>query len=234
MSLFPAASITAAAGGVLAGGLHAISGPDHLAAVLPRCIGKRWWVSSRIGALWAFGHGISAGLLGLFAFFVKGRLSRGAGATAMVQSLASWAEVAVGASLIAIGALGIKEAREWKSDEADLELSPSKGVSAPKGGGNRAVLFNGLLHGFSWDGTPSLAPALALPTVGGVLVFLTAYCAGTILAMSTATTLIGEGSLRIGESLDRPDLPKKMSLFSSGLAFLVGCIWMAKALPGLL
>ena len=47
-------------------------GPDHLAAVLPRCIGKRWWIASRIGAMWALGHGVSASLLGLFAFFLKG------------------------------------------------------------------------------------------------------------------------------------------------------------------
>jgi len=29
-------------GGVFAGGLHSITGPDHLAALLPICIGKRW------------------------------------------------------------------------------------------------------------------------------------------------------------------------------------------------
>ena len=99
--LLPPGSMSTIAGGALAGGLHAVagiarneaepnhllqrqcndlflvpmsfeSGPDHLAAVLPRCFGKRWWDSSRIGAIWAFGHGISASLLGLFAFYVKG------------------------------------------------------------------------------------------------------------------------------------------------------------------
>jgi len=29
-------------GGVFAGGLHSVTGPDHLAALLPICIGKRW------------------------------------------------------------------------------------------------------------------------------------------------------------------------------------------------
>ena len=29
-------------GGILAGGLHAVSGPDHLAALLPRIMGKTW------------------------------------------------------------------------------------------------------------------------------------------------------------------------------------------------
>jgi len=64
-------------------------------------------------------------------------------------------------------------------------------------------VLNGILHGFSWDGTPSLAPALALPNLPAVLVFLFAYCGGTVLAMSAVTALIGEGSLRVGEKLDR-------------------------------
>eukprot|EP00952_Eustigmatos_sp_NYUAD-ZCMA_P010120 41705-Eustigmatos_ZCMA.PRE.1 len=31
---------------------------------------------------------------------------------------------------------------------------------------SRTVFFNGLLHGFSWDGTPTLAPALAFTNWG--------------------------------------------------------------------
>lgn len=117
------ATATALVGGSLAGGLHAISGPDHLAAVLPRCIGQRWWRASRVGALWAFGHGLSASVLGLLGFFLKDHLSRSAGSAVIMRSLASWAEVAVGGSLIAIGALGIKEARSWSPDEASHSLS---------------------------------------------------------------------------------------------------------------
>jgi hypothetical protein len=143
-----------------------------------------------------------------------------------VKSLSSWAEFAVGGSLIAIGALGIKEARNWKAEDEAMELAPSEVIfvaelrtgsptnaihtqssqqanSTPRSGGKRAIVLNGILHGFSWDGTPSLAPALALPSLGAVLVFLFAYCGGTVLAMSAVTTIIGEGSLRVGEKLDR-------------------------------
>lgn len=73
--ILPAATATAILAGSLGGSLHAISGPDHLAAVLPRCIGKRWWVSSRVGALWAVGHGVSASIIGLIAFLLKGNRS---------------------------------------------------------------------------------------------------------------------------------------------------------------
>jgi F420-0:gamma-glutamyl ligase len=34
-----------------------------------------------------------------------------------MKSLASWTEVAVGVSLIAIGVLGIKEAQAWQAEE---------------------------------------------------------------------------------------------------------------------
>ena len=32
------------------------TGPDHLAALLPRCIGKRWYQAMRIGAVWGLGR----------------------------------------------------------------------------------------------------------------------------------------------------------------------------------
>lgn len=54
-----------APGGVLAGGLHAVSGPDHLAALLPRIMGQKWHKSMRIGATWGLGHGFSATVIGL-------------------------------------------------------------------------------------------------------------------------------------------------------------------------
>lgn len=228
------AAFTAVVGGALSGGLHAVSGPDHLAAVLPSCIGKRWWVSSRVGALWALGHSISSFLLGILAFYLKGRLSQGAGTTILVKSFASWAELAVGGSLIAIGVLGIREARGFEVEEKPMELAPSEATSAPRRGGKRAIVLNGILHGFSWDGTPSLAPALALPSLGAVLLFLFAYCGGTMVAMSTVTTIIGEGSLRVGEKLDQPDLPQKLAFFSSGIALAVGLFWSARALPSIL
>ena len=59
------AAFSTVGGGLLAGGLHAISGPDHLAALLPRIMGKKWHSSMRIGATWGLGHGFSATVIGL-------------------------------------------------------------------------------------------------------------------------------------------------------------------------
>lgn len=113
-------------------------------------------------------------------------------------------------------------------------MTPSEEPHTTRPGAKRAILLNGILHGFSWDGTPSLAPALALPSLAAVVLFLLSYAIGTMVAMSTVTTVIGEGSLRVGETLDRPDLPQKLSLVSSGLAAVVGLVWTARALPSAL
>lgn len=49
------------------------------------------------------------------------------------------------------------------------------------------------------------------------------------VAMSATTTLIGEGSVRVGEALDKPDIPRKLSVVSSVVAIAIGAVWLAKA-----
>mmetsp|Transcript_18178 Transcript_18178/g.26908 ORF Transcript_18178/g.26908 Transcript_18178/m.26908 type:complete len:299 (-) Transcript_18178:5-901(-) len=207
-------------GGVVAGGLHAIAGPDHLAAILPKCMGQRWYRACRVGALWGMGHGISATIMGVAAFFAKNRL-KSMGHLLHGANMAL--DICVGASLILIGIMGIKEARDFEVPARSLSAaaSPTTGKSKAK----RAVIFNGLLHGFSWDGAPSLAPALAVATWAENLAFLLAYGVGTIAAMTIVTTAIGEGTQRAGEMLDRPDIPQKLAYFSSMFAVLIGSIW---------
>jgi hypothetical protein len=43
--------LAAGVGGTLAGGLHALTGPDHVACVLPICVGRRWWSAVRLASL---------------------------------------------------------------------------------------------------------------------------------------------------------------------------------------
>lgn len=220
-------------GGVLGGALHAIAGPDHLAALLPRCIGQRWYKAGRIGILWGMGHGISVTILGVLGYALKSQFQRAPGAKAVLSGASHFMEFAVGLSLIFIGAMGLREAKEWGKEMESLPahslsaaVSPTESTSTR----NRAVVFNGLLHGFSWDGAPSLAPALAVATWGGNLAFLSAYAAGTVAVMAIATSFIGEGTRRAGEIFNRPDLPQKLSFFTSILAIAIGVIWCGLAL----
>ena len=239
-------------GGVFAGSLHAIAGPDHLAALIPRCCGLPWYRAVRVGAVWGLGHGVSATILGMAGFlFKKGVVVFGMGGTNganfdVLHHAGSFMELAIGVSLIVIGLLGIKEAREWDSSDVDAiacEVNEGEGsnstAAAPYSSAamavnpnpaKRAVLFNGILHGFSWDGAPSLAPAVAISTWRGSLTFLLSYALGTMGAMALATTVIGEGTRRAAGKLDRPDLPRDLSLFSSFLALVVGVVWCGLAL----
>ncbi|CAM9281176.1 unnamed protein product [Scytosiphon promiscuus] len=50
-----------------------------------------------------------------------------------------------------------------------------------------------------------------------------------MVAMSATTTLIGEGSVRVGKALDQPDIPRKLSIVSSMVAITIGAVWLAKA-----
>jgi len=217
-------------GGVLGGALHAIAGPDHLAALLPRCCGQRWYKAGRIGLLWGIGHGVSVTILGVLGFALKSQFQKAPGTKVVLHGVSQLMEAAVGLSLIVIGAMGLREAREWGEEMESLPAHSLSAAVSPNetsqiNNRNRAVLFNGLLHGFSWDGAPSLAPALAVANWGGNLAFLSAYAAGTVAMMVVATSLIGEGTRRAGEIFNRPDLPQKLSFVSSLIAIVIGAIW---------
>ena len=214
---------------------HSQTGPDHLAALLPRCCGQRWYKAGRVGALWGLGHGVSATLLGVLAFALKNTAFRRNSSMRAAFSTASHVtEIAVGLSLILIGVLGIREARAWVEEE---EAVPAKSLSAAANNDTTvaglagkpekisAVVFNGLLHGFSWDGAPSLAPAIAVATWSGNLAFLSAYAVGTMTTMAIVTTLVGEGTRRAGQIFQRPDIPQKLSFASSILAIVIGVVW---------
>lgn len=231
-SSFSALTATAT-GGVFSGSLHAIAGPDHLAALIPRCCGLPWYRAARVGALWGLGHGMSATLLGMAGYLFK----RGVSLTSftagndfdLLNHAGGLMELAIGISLIVTGLLGIKEAREWKSPNGIAKplssaASPESMAMNPYQPAKR-VLFNGLLHGFSWDGAPSLAPAVAIATLRGSLTFLISYALGTMAMMTLATSLIGEGTRRAAGKLDRPDLPRDLSVGSSLMAMIVGLVW---------
>lgn len=55
--------VSAIVAGALAGSLHAVTGPDHLAALLPMCMGRRWYRSMNVGGQWGLGHGVGASLM---------------------------------------------------------------------------------------------------------------------------------------------------------------------------
>jgi hypothetical protein len=221
-----------------------------LAALIAPSVGKSGFTGLRIGAIWGVGHGISAMILGLSAFFLKGQFT---GKFAFVEKMASAADSVVGISILFIGLMGIKESLEQEHGQDDA-TAVSSSLFAGVDGGNvafsptgagaggaagvqttsrgrtyRAILANGMLHGFSWDGAPSLAPALAMSSLRGAVMFLLSYSVGTIITMSIAAGTVGELSTRVGQASRNPDLPRKLSLISSIAAVIIGLYLIAKA-----
>lgn len=131
--------IAATIGGLFAGGLHAVTGPDHLAALLPLCMGRRWWVAMYTGGYWGLGHGIGAALVGALAFAVRGALN--------LDALSLYMEAAVGVSIIVIGANGVREAREWSTEyEGPTEKAKQHSIEvrAPRGTPRRCAGNSGV------------------------------------------------------------------------------------------
>ena len=219
------------------------TGPDHLAALIAPSVGKSGLHGLKIGALWGVGHGFTAISLGLSAYFLKGQFT---GRLAVVSKLSTVAESIVGLSILYIGLMGIKESRDAEleadhshQDHQHSNLNNSDSQSSISDGtlnsrtsttSYRAILANGMLHGFSWDGVPSLAPAVTMSSWTGALSFLSAYSLGTIVAMSLAAGTMGELSTRVGKASNNPDLPRKLSFASSVAAVTIGLYLTAKSI----
>jgi len=223
-----------------------------MAALLPPSLGKSGWHGFQLGAIWGFGHGLSAMFLGLTAFCLKGRVNS---KFAMLEKVSNFAEFVVGASLIAIGVIGIKEsnnlptvsefndsieelvstpaAENVKSSSSISTLSMSSTATTISTKSNltsmKNIFANGILHGFSLDGAPSLLPALAMTSWRSAGTFLLAYSFGTMLTMSVVTAVVAELSLKLGKFVNDPNLPKRMSFFSSIIAIAIGSFWILQA-----
>ncbi|GMH83899.1 hypothetical protein TrVE_jg2224 [Triparma verrucosa] len=196
--------------GLLSGGFHAITGPDHLAALLPRTLNRPFVPSSRVGLLWGLGHGVSVMVLGVGMWGMK----TASGLDKYFLTLGKGLEVLVGVSLVLIGYLGYTESTQSLSSSS----TPTSSLST------RAILLNGLLHGFSLDGAPSLAPSLVAGGLVNSLYFLVCYAVGTAVCMGVAMGVLGEGTRRLGEKAGGK-VGVRISKGSSLIAVAVGVVW---------
>jgi hypothetical protein len=192
-----------ATGGLLSGGLHAISGPDHFLALIPIIIGRSYCHGIKVGVTWSFGHALATSAMGLIAYILKDSI----GINELLFSQFNFMNIAVGISLLAIGIVGLKEGNSM-ADERDNEIDELSNletqidttttteqlnnISILKSTGSidLACLLNGFVLGLSWDSLPSLTPVLAASSDITLLIFLLFYLIGTILAMSLIIALL--------------------------------------------
>lgn len=189
--------------GVAAGFLHVLSGPDHLAAVAPlaaRAHRGAW----RAGFRWGLGHSAGVALVGLLALGLREALP--------VEAISGWSERLVGVMLIGLGFWSLRKAAQVKihshAHTHDGEThehvhfhapAPGDGHAAIPHRHDHAALGIGTLHGVAGSSHfLGVLPALALPTLQAALIYLLAFAAGTVLAMTGFSTALGWVASRLG------------------------------------
>lgn len=206
--------------GFLSGGLHALSGPDHLSAVLPLIFGRKWWSGLIIGAVWGFGHGAAAGILGLVCCLLRGSFLD----QSMLEMYSSILDYAFGITFIVIGAIGLRESVgliHSENSKSGSEKASGPSFQTVTITALWAIFANGCVLGMSCDSLPSLAPAITISTSHMSIIFLFAYLLGTLVAVAIASAIIAECSSWIGKIL-RDNYAYNLSTLSSVVAIYSG------------
>jgi hypothetical protein len=193
--------LVAALAGTLAGLVHVLSGPDHLAAVAP--LARSW----RAGALWGLGHSAGVIVVGLIALLLRGWLP--------IASLSSWSERMVGVVLIGIGLWGLHRAFRSRIHTHTHDHPQT-----------RAAFAVGVLHGLAGSShLLGVLPALALPGIAASLGYLGGFGIGTVAGMTGFATVIGLIATRA--QLRGPIASRWLLSGCSTLALIVGITWLS-------
>ncbi|KAH9308352.1 hypothetical protein KI387_036263 [Taxus chinensis] len=216
--------------GFVAGCLHTLSGPDHLAALAPLSIGRTRMESAVVGALWGCGHDAGQVIFGILFLLLKDKLH--------IEVIRTWGTRVVGMTLLVIGAMGIKEVLETPApcvalDGGEFEVDILE--SAQKlTGSKRKVGFTtfatGIVHGLQPDALMMILPALALPSRLAGAAFLCMFLFGTVLAMASYTVFIGSCSEALQTRV--PRITEKLTWASSLIAITLGVAILLSTLFG--
>lgn len=173
--------------GLLAGLVHALSGPDHLSAVAPLVIRerRRGWST---GLLWGMGHSVGVWGIGLLALALRGLLP--------VDRLSSFSERMVGAVLIAVGLWGLR--RVWLARSAEGAENETPHHHHLPAQASLAALWIGTLHGLAGSShLLGILPALAIPSTLASVAYVAGFGLGSIAAMVAFSSVLGLVAVRL-------------------------------------
>jgi hypothetical protein len=215
---------------LVAGLVHVLSGPDHLAAVAPYAVEGRWraWL---LGLRWGLGHASGVLFVGLLAFLLREVFP--------IARLSSVSERFVGVILIVIGLWGFRRAlgayrsggHAFAAAKA-VNDAPSHGPPARSLRLFARVAFGvGTLHGLAGSShLLGIAPMLALPTRAASATYLVAFGAGSVMAMACFAAVLGLVAERLTASGRASAKAYPVLLgFCSVAAVVVGSIWLTTA-----
>jgi hypothetical protein len=209
--------------GTLAGFFHVLSGPDHLAAVAPLAAADRGrgWVA---GWTWGIGHASGVVVVAMVAVLLRNALPP-------IDTISAWSERLVGAALIGVGLWALRRSTQLTSaahahgatshDHLHVQAGP---LWMRRVGHVHAAFFLGVLHGVAGSSHFfGVLPALALPSLASSLIYIAAFGAGTVAAMTVFAALVGTGSVRLG---NRALAHRVMMTAAALLAIVVGGFWL--------
>ena len=222
--------------GLVAGFLHVLAGPDHLAAVAPLAVRshRRAWLS---GVRWGLGHSAGVMLIGVLAILFKSVLPIG--------QVSSVSERLVGVLLIAMGLWTVRQAlrvevhaHEHAHDgsrhghvhfHGPSHAHPvSEAAPSPEHGHGHAAVGIGILHGLAGSSHfLGVLPSLGFAHVGQAVAYLASFGLGTVLAMAGFSALLGEVAGRW--ALHTRHWYRGLLWACSAVAFAVGGWWLVTA-----
>ena len=203
--------------GALAGIVHVLAGPDHLAAVAPMSLAheRRGWYA---GFTWGVGHTSGVIVVAVLAVLLRDVLPP-------VELISSWSERLVGGALIAVAFWALRRALRIGDDlhAHDGLLHGHLHVQHPPAartvGHAHASFLMGVLHGVAGSSHfLGVLPALGLPTRAASLMYIGAFGVGSVAAMTGFGALIGAASGRRAH--------RAFMFTASALAFVVGSVWL--------
>jgi sulfite exporter TauE/SafE len=227
------ADLVIATTGLVAGALHVLSGPDHLAAVAPLAADSRRSVW-RSGMLWGVGHTAGVVLVGVLALLLRSLLP--------IEHLSSFSERVVGVALVGVGLWGFRRAVTLRvhvhahqhggashthvhAHDPSHQHAPSTLGAAHGHDHVHASFAFGILHGLAGSSHIfGVLPALALPTRTASIVYLSAYGLGTVMAMTAFSSVVGLLATRLRHQ--GAAIYRGLLYACSVAAILVGGFWL--------
>jgi hypothetical protein len=209
--------------GALAGLVHVLSGPDHLAAVAPLAASdrRRGWLA---GWTWGIGHTAGVVTVAAIAVLLRDLLPP-------VATISAVSERLVGGALIAVGLWSLRRglrvtpavhAHDGRShDHVHVQAGPTW---IRRLGHAHASFLMGVLHGVAGSSHFSgVIPALALPSRASALLYIAAFGVGTVAAMTLFAAAVGAAAVRT-----RPGAAahRAMMVTAALLAIVVGGFWL--------
>lgn len=188
--------------GLVAGAVHVLTGPDHLAAIAPLAVRRRGW---RSGFVWGVGHTSGVWVVACAAFATQRLLP--------LEAMSCWSDRLGGGALVLLGL--------WTL--AGCARARRRGPAASGRGRHlaelRAASVLGILHGLGGSSHYlGVLPAFAFASPSACGAYLFGFGAATVTAMTTC-------AWGFGRACRLPRAAAVARVASGAAAVVVGLVW---------